>query len=158
MYKDRAMTPEAPAATVRIVTLAGSFETFGLVLDHLSRIQPFATYSLGNFSRALQHQLQERTNVAALAGNRITGYCGWLPTTRANAAAWIANSDSLRPVGGSDADAVALAVVTASDRGTLLRLIREARRLSPGKQVFFKREYAGEGRPARKASVWNVVA
>ncbi len=143
---------------IRIASLPGSFETFGLLVDYLSRMEPFARYDLGNFSRALQHQLAEGNNLAAMAGNRLAGYCGWLPTTTGIASGWIADTGPLQPIEKAAADAVVLTVVAAADGTILTQLIRGARRMNPGKQVFFKREYAERSRQPRKSHVKNVLA
>lgn len=151
-----AVAAGAAPADVRITRLRRSFETFGLVVDFLSRMEPFSRYDLGNFSRALQHQLAHGNHLAAVSGNRIVGYCGWLPTTSAIASAWVEDRGQLVPV-LDGADAVAVTVVACRDNRTLAALIRQARALGPGKRLYFKRQYADASRTPRKSSVENVA-
>jgi hypothetical protein len=148
--------PVPTTGNVRIVRLPRSLEAFGALVDFLSRTEPFARYDLGNFARALQHQLAHGNHVAAVAGERIVGYCGWLPTTSAIAAAWVEDRGQLLPM-TAGADAVVLTVVACNDRPLLARLVRRARGLNPGKRVYFKRQYADPARAARKSSVRNMV-
>ena len=138
----------------RLVTLTGSYEGFGVTMDYLSRLQPFAGYDLGNFSRAVREQLTAGRHVAALDGPKLAGYCGWLTTDRATAERW-ANDGG--PLVGSPGphDAVALTVVAADNRRILTALIRHARKLNPDVRVFFKREYSDPQRRARKSAVDN---
>ncbi len=151
--KATALTPLEGA--IQITRLRRSYENFGMLVDFLARLEPFSRYDLGNFTRALQHQLNSGNHVAAVSTSRILGYLGWLPASTANATAWMEERAQLLPA-GQDADAVALTVVASGDRKILAHLIRRARDLNPGRRVFFKRQYAAPGRPARKASVRNV--
>jgi hypothetical protein len=148
--------PARTAGNVRIERLPRTLEVFGALVDFLSRMEPFARYDLGNFARALQHQLAHGNHVAAVTSERIVGYCGWLPTTSAMAAAWVEDRGQLLPVTGN-ADAVVLTVVACGDRTLLAALIRRARNLNPGKRVYFRRQYADPRRVPRKSSVKNVA-
>ena len=153
----RPATPGSPAPDFRVVQLNASFETFGVLVDFLSRIDPFTKYDIGNFCQALRRQIGDGNHVAALSNRKLIGYCGWLPTKTAIAAAWVDNSGPLTPARSGESDAVALTVVAASDRRVLMSLIRRARKLNPQRRVFFKRDYRGNARPARKSSVQNVA-
>jgi hypothetical protein len=141
---------------VKIVQLGGSFEAFGVIVDYLSRIQPFSRYDIGNFAMAVRQQLRNGHHLAAMRGMTVVGYAGWLLTSRAIAEEWLQSEGILRPVERHKADAAALTVVTTKERQVLLRLIRGARKLNPGIRVYFKRQYAQGSRGARKASVGNV--
>jgi hypothetical protein len=140
----------------QIVQLESSFQAFGLLIDHLSRVAPFSRYDLGNFARALRQQLRHGHHLAAMRGPVLVGYVGWLLTSREIAEKWLQSGDVLRPVERSAANAAALTVVSAQERGVLLRLIRGARTMNPAIRVYFKRQYAEPGRGARKSSVANV--
>jgi hypothetical protein len=139
----------------QITALKGSFETFGVVLAFLSSIEPFARYDLGNFARAIQHQLANANHLAAVKQNRLVGYCGWLPAKKDVAEAWMAGGP-LVPADRSEADSVVLTVVAADNRRILTGLLRRARELNPNRQVFFKRQYANLVKPVRKSAVRNV--
>lgn len=142
-----------PAAAIRLVKLSGSFEAFGLVIDYLSRQEPFASYDLGNFAAAIRDQLGTGHHVAALEGPRMAGYCGWLITDRVTAEAWANGSGVL--AGVPTGDAAALTVVAAANRPALTMMIRHMRNSSPGTRVYFKRGYADAARPPRKNRVTN---
>ena len=88
----------------------------------------------------------------------MVGYVGWLLTTKDIGDLWQRNLGKLRPVSAEKSDFAALTVVAARDRPILLRLIRGARTLNPGKRVYFKREYDGGEKSTRKASVENVTS
>lgn len=143
-------------AGFQITQMTGSFEAFGVTMDYLSRIEPFASYDLGNFSGAVRRQLTTGHHVAALAGLRLVGYCGWMAASGVVAEAWVRDAGLLVPA-DEPADAVALTTVAADDRRILAALIRRARDLNPGIRVFFKREYADRPRRGRKASVENLA-
>jgi hypothetical protein len=144
-----------PKGAIQITKLRRNYENFGLLVDFLAQQEPFGRYDLGNFTRALQHQLTFGNHVAAVTATRIVGYCGWLPTTTALASAWIDERGQLLPA-HTGADAVALTVVACKDRKLLAHLIRRARDLNPGRRVYFKRQYASAERAARKSSVQNA--
>ena len=153
------LSPGAPLPTgaVQITRLRRSFENFGMLVDFLAGLDPFTRYDLGNFCRALQHQLNHGNHVAAVSATRIVGYCGWLPTTAAIASAWMEERGQLLPAEKDAADAVALTVVACSDRKILAHLIRRARNLNPGRRVYFRRQYADQKRTPRKSSVRNAA-
>jgi hypothetical protein len=150
--------PPPPDEDFKILRLQGSYETFGVLIEYLAQIEPFSKYDLGNFAGVLQRQLRAGDHLAALTRNRMVGYCGWLPTTAKAAAAWQSGEGTLGPLGLNEtADAVVLTVVAARDSRVTTALVREARRLNPRKRVYFKREYVGGAKPARKRSVQNVT-
>ena len=140
----------------QVTQLKGTFESFGALIDFLSRRQPFARFELAGFVRALQHQLTEGNNVAAVAGTRLVGYCGWLPAMKEAAEAWI-DGGPLTSVDRGTADAVVLTVVAGDDRLVLQSLLRRARDLTPGLRVYFKRQYEEAAKPTRKSSVKNMT-
>ena len=148
-----AAAPKGVAFEIR--HLNASFATFGAVIGFQAGMEPFARYDLGNFARALEFQLSKGTNVAAIAGNRLVGYCGWLPTTHEIAAAWVDGAGQLTSA-GADADAVAVTVVACREPSALAPLIRRIRQANPGRRFYFKRQYADLGRRPRKTSVADI--
>lgn len=138
--------------------LEGSQANFGLVADYLSRRAPFDRFPLGQFCQSLRYQLTRAAHVAAFDGETLCGYLGWLPTTRAVGEAWRRNGGTLTPVEDAGHDAAALTVVCVDERVLLLPIIRQARRLNPGRRIYFKRTYADAARAERKATVANFVA
>jgi hypothetical protein len=156
------MTPEAGAP--RILHLERNFYSLGLLLDFLSSQPGFGDYPLRQMVKSLRHQIDRRTHLCALVGEgaaqRVVGYCGWLEVAAAQGQLWLAGLATLKPLPrGSTVDAFAMTLVAAEDGQTLRRLMRHARALNRGRQVFFKRDYggkAGAGKPSRKATVRNA--
>jgi hypothetical protein len=136
---------------VRIARLRDTAESFGTLIDYLARLDPFRRFELGNFALAVQYQLHRGQHVAAIKAGRLIGYCGWLETSHDLASAWVEGRAALGP---SDVvgEAVAVTVVASQDPRVLRAMIRSARDGSPGRRLYFKREYAGR-KEARKSSV-----
>ena len=148
--------PTNPGRPV-IMQLHGSFEAFGVVFDYLSRTDPFTRFEVGHFSTIIKQQLKRGHHLVAMDGHTVIGYVGWLLTTKTIGDQWLENLGKLNPVVEENSDSAALTVVASRDRAVLLRLIRGARTLNPGKKVYFKREYATEGKSTRKAAVENMT-
>jgi hypothetical protein len=140
-----------------ILQLHGSFEAFGVVFDYLSRTDPFTRFQVGHFSSIIRQQLKIGHHLVAMDGKTVVGYVGWILTTKEIGDRWQEDHGKLTPVAEGKADSAALTVVASRDRSILLRLIRGARTLNPGKRVYFKREYDDGGKTTRKASVDNVT-
>ena len=140
---------------IAIIRLAPSFEAFGLVLDLLASTEPFRSFDLETLSAAIKRQLADSHNLAAMQGDRIVGYAGWILTTSADGAEWVENRRRIHPIAEEDADAAALTVFASEDAGATKRLIRGARELNKGKRVFFKRSYDGYVKQGRKSEVLN---
>ena len=140
-----------------ILQLHGSFEAFGVVFDYLSRTDPFTRFQVGHFSSIVRQQLKTGYHLVAMDGQTVVGYVGWILTTKEIGDGWQKTQGKLIPVAEGRADSAALTIVASRDRSILLRLIRGARTLNPGKRVYFKREYESEGKSTRKSSVANVA-
>jgi cytochrome P450 len=136
--------------------MPATLESFGVAVDFLSRFEPFASTGLGVFARAVRRQILNQEHVIAFDGENIVGYAGWLPTSTADAEAWVKDGGELRPV-ERGADAAALTTVAVSDPKVTLGLMRAARERNPGIRVVFKRSYTDETRKPRKAAVQNVT-
>ena len=133
--------------------LKPSMEVLGIIASFLTREPPFSEFRAGKLLAAIRFQLSSRNHVAMLKGETLIGYCGWLPITTALGEKWMANKAKLVPVPQEAADAVALTIVSFTEREHLLPMIRECRRLQPDRRVYFKRERKA-GLP-NKASVFN---
>lgn len=140
-----------------ILQLHGSFEAFGIVFDYLSRTDPFTRFQVGHFSTIVRQQLKTGYHLVAMDGKTVVGYVGWILTTKEIGDRWQNANGKLTPVAEGKADSAALTVVASNYRPVLLRLIRGARTLNPGKRVYFKREYDDERKSMRKASVTNLT-
>jgi len=138
-----------------ILQLHGSFEAFGVVFDYLSRTDPFTRFEVGHFSSVIRLQLKKGHHLIAMDGQTVVGYVGWLLTTQEIGDLWQKNLGKLTPV--DEGNSAALTVVASKDRSVLMRLIRGARTLNPGKRVYFKRDYESERKATRKSSVANLA-
>lgn len=139
-----------------ILQLHPSFEAFGVVFDYLSKTDPFTQFQVGHFSTIVRQQLKTGYHLVAMDGKTVVGYVGWILTTKEIGDRWQNAEGKLTPVVEENSDSAALTVVASKNRSILLRLIRGARTLNPGKQVYFKREYEDARKSMRKASVANL--
>jgi hypothetical protein len=140
---------------LRIVHLNASFEAFGIVMDYLSRSQPYDQFELGNFGQAIRRQLRNGHHLVAMSGTAIVGYVGWMLTSQAIAEEWSHDRGVLKPDPEGKQDVAALTIVAVSDSRATTGLIRRARQINPRVRVYFKRQYQDKLRGARKASVLN---
>lgn len=143
------------AHATKIVSLAPSVEAFGLAMDYLSRHSPFADYSVRSLAVAVRTQLQCRQNLAAINGDEIVGYIGWLITNETCARQWLEHDGPLMQEGNPLSRAAALTIVVSGSSDVTRRLIRGARELNKGVRVYFKRDYPGEAKHPKKANVLN---
>ena len=119
----------------KIVHLSGTYEAFGVVMDYLSRSEPYAQFELGNFSKAVRRQLRLGHHLAAMLGEQMIGYAGWLLTSNEIAEAWKGGNGALKADPNGKTDAAALTIVAVTDeRATpgLIRRARQRRRASSG--------------------------
>ncbi|MEP7173343.1 MAG: hypothetical protein ABI705_07635 [Aestuariivirga sp.] len=140
-----------------VMQLHGSFEAFGVVFDYLSRTDPFTRFPVGHFCSIVRQQLRMGHHLVAMEGPIVVGYVGWILTSKEIGEQWQRADGKLMATAENKADAAALTVVASKDRSILIRLIRGARTLNPGRRVYFKREYDDDTKSQRKSSVANVV-
>jgi hypothetical protein len=142
--------------SLEIRTLGPSFEAMGLVLDLMSRHPPFDQYRLARIAAVIRHQLDSGANVAAIDGTgRLVGYAGWAHVLAVSAPLWIEDRGPLQIV-DHPTGAVALTIVVSALPASIAPMIRRARQLNPGVQVFFKRSYETDLKLPRKTSVANT--
>jgi hypothetical protein len=147
----------AEAGEVQIVQLNGTYEAFGLVMDFLCRIQPFAGFEAKALADAVTQQLRRSLHLVAMCDRRVVGYAGWLMTTPEIGQRWLEGTGPLTPKHGPEAVVAALTIVTAPERSTVTRLIRGARNAVPkGCRIVFKRGGENTGRSAKKATVISL--
>jgi hypothetical protein len=139
----------------QLTTLPNSFETLGLVIDFLSKLEPFSGHSLGPLCAAIRVQLRHKHNFAVIENRKLRGYLGWLPTSIETAEKWLESDAILIPILDGETDAAALTIVAAADHAATRLLIRAARNHAPGKRIYFKREDSS-GIGSRKSTVLNV--
>jgi hypothetical protein len=141
---------------LEIRSLGPSFDAMGRVLDLLSRHPPFAQYRLDRIGAAIRRQLASGSNVAAMERDgKLVGYAGWANALPASAQLWIEDRGPLEIV-DQPMGAVALTIVASARTGAVALMIRRARALNPGVEVYFKRSYITGSKPPRKASLANT--
>lgn len=148
--------PQEESDASVVVSLAPSYEAFGMVMDFLAESDVFANFELAAIARVVRRQLKDGNNLAGTKDNQIVGYAGWLHTDIATGEEWMEDRAILKPLYGDAVEAAALTVFATADPAMTRRLIRGARELNKGKRVFFKRGYDGVVRPDRKNTVLNV--
>lgn len=152
---DQSDAQQSPAP--QIVQLNGTYEAFGMVMDYLCRIAPFADFEARVLADSVTDQLNRGQHLVALRERRVVGYAGWLMTTPEVAQGWLDGTRTLLRKDGPDAIARALTIVSAQERSVVIRLIRGARDVNDkGVRVYFKRGGGTTGRTARKTSVTAV--
>jgi hypothetical protein len=136
-----------------LARLANTFEAFGMVIDLLSRHEPFMRFDLGQLGAAVRLQLRHEHHVAALAGKALVGYVGWLPTTSEAAEAWLDDRGPLHPILDREVDGFAVTIVLTVDSSITRPIVRAARYRNAGKRAFFKRITLADATASRKNSV-----
>lgn len=142
--------------TGTVVSLAPTFEAYGMVMDFLAESDVFGNFELTSIAGVIRTQLRDGHNLAGIQDNHVVGYAGWLHTTVETGTEWMEGRAILKPLYDESIDAAALTIFATSDAKMTPRLIRGARTLNKGKRVFFKRGYDGVVRPGRKNTVLNV--
>lgn len=142
---------------IKIVCLSATYQAFGMVVDFLADSMPFGTFELSEIAPVIRTQLKVGHNLAALQGDRMVGYAGWLLTTNDIGTEWMENRAILSPMAAAESDAAALTIFASDDRSATTRMIRGARELNQGRRVFFKRGYDGQMKPGRKSTVLNTT-
>lgn len=150
-----AQTQPPTEKTGTVVSLAPTFEAFGMVMDFLAESDVFGNFELSSLSGVIRAQLRDGHNLAGLHDNNVVAYAGWLHTTVETGTEWMEGRAILKPLYDDSIDAAALTIFATSDPAMTPRLIRGARELNKGKRVFFKRGYDGVVRPGRKNTVLN---
>jgi hypothetical protein len=84
------------------------------------------------------------------------GYCGWVLITKEIGDQWFRGE--VGPYGlpaapADQADAGALTIVRIVEPKLVLPLMRECRKLNPGKRVYIRRDYGDRKKPGRQSYV-----
>jgi hypothetical protein len=146
--------PAAQKYEVR--TFVASYEALGIVVDFLAQRPPYDAFRAARLVEAVKHQIGSGCNVCVVRGEAMIGYSGWLPITEELGRLWLQDKAELVPVPPEQSNAAALTIVCADDPSVVRALIRATRRYRPGQRVFFRRDYAGKARPAKRQTVVNV--
>ena len=125
--------------------------SLGLAAQFVARFPPFDDFEFGMMVQTIRYQLETGNHLVAGLDDKIVGYLGWIRTTKAIAEAWLDEDGPLHPA-LHNLTAVGVTVLAVEDAGTILPLIREAKRRNPGISVYWKR-HAGDGTLAAKRRV-----
>lgn len=139
---------------VKIVVFGPSYEGLGMVVEYLSKFSPFSGHTANHFVSSVSLHLWRQQNLVAIRDSKIVGYAGWLETSNCIGQDWINESGPLKQIDGGDA--AALTTVVSQEAAIVRRLIRGARTLYSGKNIYFKRDY--KYKPSKKARVLNQAS
>lgn len=126
-----------------ITQLARNPYSLGLTARFLSEHRPFSEMEFGATIQALMFQIHEGTHLIASRADAMVGYLGWLRVEPAGAKAWLAGEGRLFAT--RDGAAIAVTLFATEAPGDILPMIRQAKRMEPGKSVYWKR-YFSDGR------------
>jgi hypothetical protein len=142
---------------VKITALKPSLASLGVILNFLSKSEPFASHSLKAIAGAVRVQLETANHLVALDGETIVGYAGWMRVTSQNAENWLNGQGQLVQAKPPKADAAALTMVVSSDNSVTRLLIRGARDRNKGVRVVFRRDYDAIQKQTKRQTVLNIV-
>lgn len=142
---------------IKVTPLKPSLASFGVILNFLSKSEPFASHPLKTIAGAVRVQLETANHLVALNGETVVGYAGWMRVTSENATHWLDGHAPLVQSSGPDADAAALTMVVSDQNAVTRLLMRGARDRNKGVRVVFRRDYETSQKPAKKQSVLNVL-
>jgi hypothetical protein len=124
--------------------------SLGLVCNFVSRFPPFDAFEFKQMTTTLRYQLETQCHLVAGDDDEIVGYLGWIRTTNEIAEAWMNNQGALTAA-AENASAAVVTVIVASNPKYLLPLIRRSKILNPDLPVYWKRQFAGGKRPAKRS-------
>ena len=148
--------PQRDAEAPRVLQLPANFDALGAVIDFLSVDKVFGAMPSGQLVTLVKHQLARRCQVCALRGKVMIGYCGWVLITKEIGDQWFRGE--VGPYGlpaapADQADAGALTIVRIVEPKLVLPLMRECRKLNPGRRVYIRRDYGDRKKPGRQSYV-----
>ena len=141
-------------ASLTCAQLADPYKALGLALSALSKVEPYAGYKFGELTGTVMGQIQRRHYVFTFQDKLLVGYGGWALCAPETARAWLAGQAVPDFRACLDGPNPVLVTFHAKSRAATFVQIRHMRRLYPGREIFFRRDYAG--RRTRIASVVNV--
>ncbi len=141
-------------ADLRCTKLADPYKVLGLALSALSKVEPYASYKFGELTGTVMGQIQRGHYVFTLKDRLLVGYGGWALCTPEAARAWLAGRAVPDYQACLDGPNPVLVTFHSKSRAATFKQIRHMRALYPGREIFFRRDYAG--RRTRIASVVNV--
>jgi len=126
-----------------VTQLARNPYSLGMAARFMAGYKPFADMEFGQTIEALMFQIHEGTHLIASRKDAMVGYLGWLRVDADRAEAWQAGQGRLFAT--RDGDAIAVTLFATQSKAHILPMIRAAKKLEPGKSVYWKR-YFSDGR------------
>jgi hypothetical protein len=143
--------------SIKITALKPSQESVGVILNFLSKSEPFASHSLKAISGAVRVQLGTENHLVALDQDKIVGYAGWMRVTSENANAWLRKEAQLVQSREPEADAGALTIFVSPHKAITRLLIKGARDRNRGVSFVFRRDYKESNKPTRRRMLQNPI-
>lgn len=131
-----------------IKTLPRSPMAYGLVVKYIAQFDPFKRLEFGPIANSLLYQIRNNCNLGAIRGDDIVAYLGWVRTNEETAQKWLEEEGNLIP--DALGTVVAINVFAADDPTEILPMIRYAKKIEPGLNVFWKRFYQDGRKPVPK--------
>ena len=126
--------------------------SLGIAARFMSEHRPFTDLEFGPTVQALMFQLHEGTHLVATRDDALVGYLGWLRVDPEGAEAWAAGEGRL--MAKPDGTAIAVTLFATLYTEDILPMIKAAKRMEPGKSVFWRRYFTDGRRPhARRVLV-----
>ncbi len=118
----------------------------GLLLDLLSRHQPFRHYTLETSTQLAKHHLEHGLNRALLKDDKVVGYVGGIYIDMQQGEAWLYQDTPFKPVDPEQANAVAITAAIHEKKGCtrteFVRFLAASRNRLGGYPVYFGRHGA----------------
>lgn len=143
-------------ADLTCAQLSDPYKALGLALSALSKVEPYAGYKFGELTGTVMGQIQRRHYVFTFQDKLLVGYGGWALCTPEVARAWLDGAAVPDYQACLDGPNPVLVTFLSKRREATFKQIRYMRARYPGREIFFRRDYAG--RRTRIASVMNVGA
>jgi hypothetical protein len=136
---------KALMSNLEITQLGKNPYALGIAARFVAQYQPFAALEFGPTIQSLMFQISEGTHLIASRDDIMVGYLGWLRVDAAVAQGW--QSGTARLLAKADGDAIAVTLLASDYKEDMLPMIKAAKRMEPGKSVFWKRYYSDGRKP-----------
>ena len=123
----------------------------GITARYVSSFPPFDKYEVSEMMKALFHQIDRQTHLVMTKDREVVGYLGWSRTTDKNAKEWTEDRAGLKWI--DSGDAIAITVMCADNPKDLLALIKKAKTIEPGQNVYWKRFFEDQKKPVARSVI-----
>ena len=137
------------------IRLRNRYEALGLAANMLAKAAPYDRYPVRLLVPTLMAEIRREHYCFTISGGRVLAYAGWAMCSHQVALDWVEGCRMPDYSECVDGDTPVLLTFYSKSAEATRFQIRYLRTLCPGKEVFFRREYA-DGRPTHSAGVLNV--